>query len=478
MMIEISLIASILMVILVSSVILLLLPLLSSFTSLTSTDTHAYYIAALAFKPTNKNDTAVSKPPVTVNHPPIVKVGPNQTVNENATVMLVGVAIDPDLNDKLSYSWNQIAGTSVVLNGPNTASPTFTAPSNITSDTELKFALTAKDDKGAINNNPAITTITVKHINHPPVANAGTDQRVNAGYIVSLDGTKSKDPDGNPLTYSWKQVGGPAVTLNGANTATATFAAPSVSSDTVLKFSLTAKDDKGAVSNNPANVSVTVKAAPMQQPTPLTSQQQLPQPSTISEHIQNSVVQITSKIEGNRIIYQAQRSGLGFVYDLRGHIVTTNDILGNSKVVDVTFMNGNKYSAKVVGADPRNNIAVLIFGYDNLTTQLQQGIKPVIVGNSSIIQVGDRVITVGNHQQTTTAIVTKTGLSIPSAGGSVNGYFTTNATVDCGSGGPLFNLKGNLIGMNICQSQGAETTFAIPSNTLEDEVPHIVASAP
>jgi hypothetical protein len=261
MMIEISLIASILMVILVSSVILLLLPLLSSFTSLTSTDTHAYYIAALAFKPTNKNDTAVSKPPVTVNHPPIVKVGPNQTVNENATVMLVGVAIDPDLNDKLSYSWNQIAGTSVVLNGPNTASPTFTAPSNITSDTELKFALTAKDDRGAASNSPAITTITVKHINHPPVANAGTDQRVNAGYVVALDGSKSKDPDSDQLTYSWTQTTGPSVTLSDSNASTASFKAPNISSDTTLKFSLTVKDDKGATNNNPAIVSVAVKAA-------------------------------------------------------------------------------------------------------------------------------------------------------------------------------------------------------------------------
>jgi hypothetical protein len=260
-MIKASIVTLVLIASLLCNIFLLTLP--SSFTNTLSSIPHAY--RALAFKPTNKNNnntTPISKPPVTANHPPIVRVGPNQTVNENATVMLVGVAIDPDpTNDKLSYSWNQIAGTSVVLNGPNTASPTFTAPSNITSDTELKFALTAKDDKGAINNNPAITTITVKHINHPPVANAGTDQRVNAGYVVALDGSKSKDPDSDQLTYSWTQTTGPSVTLSDSNASTASFKAPNISSDTTLKFSLTVKDDKGATNNNPAIVSVAVKAA-------------------------------------------------------------------------------------------------------------------------------------------------------------------------------------------------------------------------
>jgi large repetitive protein len=125
------------------------------------------------------------------------------------------------------------------------------------------FALTAKDDKGAASNNPSVVTITVKHINHAPTANAGQDQTPNASYVISLDGSKSKDPDsGDTLTYSWIQTSGPNVTLNGANSPIATFTAPEViTSDTILKFSLTVKDDKGAASNNPAVVSVTVKAA-------------------------------------------------------------------------------------------------------------------------------------------------------------------------------------------------------------------------
>ena len=90
------------------------------------------------------NFTSSVKP---VNHPPIVKVGQDQTVNESSKVTLFGLAIDPDPNDKLSYSWIQIAGPAVMLNAPNTASHTFTAPSNIPADTALKFALMLKMTK-------------------------------------------------------------------------------------------------------------------------------------------------------------------------------------------------------------------------------------------------------------------------------------------------------------------------------------------
>jgi len=113
----------------------------------------------------NKNNnmanlTSSVKP---VNHPPVANVGPDQTVNESSKVMLVGAAVDPDPTDKLSYSWTQIAGPAVKMNGADTATPTFTSPSNMPFDnTQLKFALTAKDDKGAASNNPVVVSVTVK----------------------------------------------------------------------------------------------------------------------------------------------------------------------------------------------------------------------------------------------------------------------------------------------------------------------------
>ena len=216
---------------------------------------------ALAFKPTptNKNNTVVSNPPVTINHPPVAKVGPDQTVNENATIRLDGIAIDPDPSDKLVYSWTQLAGPAVKLNGTDTTNPTFTAP-KVSSDTALQFSLRAKDNKGAASN-PAIVTITVKHANHPPIANTGQDQAVNAGYVVSLDGSGSKDHDGDPLIYSWTQTSGPIVKLDGANTPIATFTTPSnISANTTLGFKLTVTDDKNA--SNTATVKVIDKYVP------------------------------------------------------------------------------------------------------------------------------------------------------------------------------------------------------------------------
>ncbi len=96
--------------------------------------------------------------------------------------------------------------------------------------------------------------------NHPPVANAGADQSVSAGTAATLDGTGSSDPDGNPLTFRWTQTAGPAITLNAASSATPTFTAPAVSTDTALTFQLLVND--GTTDSMPAQVTITVKALP------------------------------------------------------------------------------------------------------------------------------------------------------------------------------------------------------------------------
>ena len=210
---------------------------------------------------TNLSSSLSSSPPHTsINHAPVANAGVNQTVNENSTVTLNGIASDPDPSDnKLSYSWKQIAGPRVKLINSNSTNPSFIAPT-VTSDRDLKFSLTAKDDKGA-SSLPAVVTITVKHTNRPPVANAGPDQIVNPGDVVSLDGSKSKDPDGDRLIYSWTQISGPTVKLDGANTSIATFTAPSnIPADTNLIFRLTVKDSKNAAGT--ADVKIADKYIP------------------------------------------------------------------------------------------------------------------------------------------------------------------------------------------------------------------------
>lgn len=136
----------------------------------------------------------------------MANVGPAQLVKENATVTLTGVANDLDPNDKLTYSWKQIKGPAVTLRDANTTFPSFTAPSNVPSGTELKFALTAKDDKGG-SSNPAIVLITIMHVNHPPIANAIANRTVNPGYIATLDGSKSKDTLIYWMTDKWFRIG-------------------------------------------------------------------------------------------------------------------------------------------------------------------------------------------------------------------------------------------------------------------------------
>ena len=199
-----------------------------------------------------------------VNIPPIANAGTNQTVNENTT----GVKLDGSKSfDRdgtiVSYKWQQIAGPSVALGSPNSVSTTFTAPS-VAADTTLTFKLTVTDNNGA--SSSATTSVLVKNVlinvNHPPIANAGTDQTVNEGTVnVKLDGTKSYDPDkGDTIaSSSWTQTSGPTVTLTNSKTATPTFTAPQVNADTTLTFSLKVTDNHGATSTNTATTSVLVK---------------------------------------------------------------------------------------------------------------------------------------------------------------------------------------------------------------------------
>ena len=115
---------------------------------------------------------------------------------------------------KLSYSWRQLSGPPIELNSSDTTNPIFTAPV-VKSDTELIFSFVSKDDKGATSN-PATMTITIKHINHNPIADAGPYQIGKTGYVVSLNGSKSKDPDSDPITFSWTQTAGPPVKIFGS----------------------------------------------------------------------------------------------------------------------------------------------------------------------------------------------------------------------------------------------------------------------
>jgi PKD repeat protein/murein DD-endopeptidase MepM/ murein hydrolase activator NlpD len=184
-----------------------------------------------------------------VNKAPLANGGIDQTVYEGTTVSLDGSASsDPDGNP-LTYKWT--APTGIVLSSTNTAKPTFTAP-EVSANTNYTFSLVVND--GTADSPADQVVITILNVNKIPTANAGSNQSVNESTIVSLDGSASSDPDGNPLTYKWNAPFG--VTLNSTTLANPTFLAPEVKKDSMLNFSLVVND--GIIDSNPSTVNITV----------------------------------------------------------------------------------------------------------------------------------------------------------------------------------------------------------------------------
>ncbi len=203
-----------------------------------------------------------------VNRPPLASAGADQSANEGSTVMLDGSgSIDPD-GDPLTFAWSQVAGPAVTLTDRENASPMFTAPEVAAGGATLTFRLVVADAQAS--SEPAHVNITIKNVNHAPVAHAGAAQRVGANAAVTLNGSLSYDPDGDPLTYAWRQVDGAQVDLTGADTAQAAFIAPVLAMGSVLTFELTVSDGvddasaRVAVTVDPVNHAPTADAGPDQ----------------------------------------------------------------------------------------------------------------------------------------------------------------------------------------------------------------------
>jgi PGF-pre-PGF domain-containing protein len=205
--------------------------------------------------PDGESDTdTVSITVEPVNDPPTADAGSDQTVDEQDSVTLDGtISSDPD-DDSLSYSWSQIGGMSVTLSDSDTATPSFRAPEVQTSEV-LTFELSVNDPDGASNTDTV--SITIEPVNDPPTADAGSNQTVDEGSSVTLDGTTSSDPDNDSLSYSWSQIGGQSVSLSGSDTGTASFTAPEIDTTTTLIFELSVTDGNGGADT--ATISVTIE---------------------------------------------------------------------------------------------------------------------------------------------------------------------------------------------------------------------------
>lgn len=152
--------------------------------------------------------------------------GADQTVLIGASVTLNGTNSSGPIQ---SFQWTQLSGPPVVLTGANTAQPTFTAPNTAAT---LVFQLTVSGPGGPSSDTVSVVVITSAPV---PVANAGPDQTVQQGALVTLSGSSST----TPVTYSWTQISGPTVVLSGANTQSPTFTMPRQTTPLIFQLTVT-----------------------------------------------------------------------------------------------------------------------------------------------------------------------------------------------------------------------------------------------
>ena len=171
-------------------------------------------------------------------------------------------------------------------------------------------------------------------------------------------------------------------------------------------------------------------------------------------------------------------TGSGFVWDDRGHIVTNYHVIRGADAVRVKLANGKRYDARVVGIRPETDLAVLYIPAP------REELKPILIGTSSDLQVGQRVFAIGNpfglDHTLTTGIVSALGRQIRSMTGQViDDVIQTDAAINPGnSGGPLLDSAGRLIGVNtaIASPSGASAgvSFAVPVDTVNRVVPELI----
>lgn len=168
--------------------------------------------------------------------------------------------------------------------------------------------------------------------------------------------------------------------------------------------------------------------------------------------------------------------GSGFIYSRNGYIVTNEHVIEDAERIEVTFLDGITKNARLVGADPYTDLAVLKVN--------RQDLQPLELSNSSEVRVGQRAVAIGNpfglRGSMTEGIISQKGRTLRTQGGfSTPNVLQTDAAINPGnSGGPLLNIKGEVIGVNTAIETRTGVFsgigFAIPSNTVKQVVPALI----
>lgn len=162
--------------------------------------------------------------------------------------------------------------------------------------------------------------------------------------------------------------------------------------------------------------------------------------------------------------------GSGFIIDKKGYILTNNHVVAGNPELTVKMSDSREFSAEVVGADPKSDVAVIKL--KGLKEDLPEA-EVADLGNSDEIEVGDYAVAIGNpfglERTVTQGIISykgRTGLDIQGGGPMYQDFIQTDASINFGnSGGPLVNLRGEVIGINTAiNAAGQGIGFAIPIN--------------
>ncbi len=173
-----------------------------------------------------------------------------------------------------------------------------------------------------------------------------------------------------------------------------------------------------------------------------------------------------------------QGSGSGFVWSKQGHIVTNFHVIYGAHAIKVTLADRSEHQAKLVGADPDHDLAVL-------QIHVPDGhVEPLAIGASHDLRVGQKVLAIGNpfglDHTLTTGVVSALGRTIKSMSNrTIEGVIQTDAAINPGnSGGPLLDGAGRLIGVNtqIVSPSGAYAGigFAVPVDMVNRIVPELI----
>lgn len=171
--------------------------------------------------------------------------------------------------------------------------------------------------------------------------------------------------------------------------------------------------------------------------------------------------------------FRQHGNGSGVIISAEGQILTNNHVVERADEVMVTLTDGREYQARVVGRDPKTDLAVL-------QVDVAESLPAATLGNSEYLRVGDWVMAIGNpfglSHTVTAGIVSGKGRII--GAGPYDDFIQTDASINPGnSGGPLFNMNGEVVGINTAMlPHGRGIGFAIPIDTAKPLIPQMVAT--